>query len=75
MSARFTRIPFGREGEAALLPFGVPGPSFLFATDVDACGVDLVVARGLELVEDSIVVFKAGDSGSGRFIWPGELVS
>lgn len=65
VSARLTGVPFGREGEAAFLPFGIAGPGFLFATDVDSCGVNFVVARGLELVEDSVVVFQTGDSGTG----------
>lgn len=65
-------VPFRRAGEAALLPLGLAREGFLLAVDVDAGGVDFVVAGGLEAVEDFVVGVEAGDTGAGVGVGTGQ---
>lgn len=46
------------------MPFGVARPGLLLAADVDACGINFVVALRLEVVEAFGVVFEVGDAGA-----------
>ena len=64
VGSSLVRVPLGRTGEATLLPLGLTGEGFLLAADVDSGGVDLVVAGGLEAVEDLVVVVDVGDAGA-----------
>ena len=64
VSSSIVRVPLGRAGESTLLPLGLASEGFLLAADVDSGGVDLVVAGGLEAVEDLVVVVDVGDAGA-----------
>ena len=64
VQAGLVGIPFGGEGQAALFPVGVRTPGFLLSTDVDAGGVDFVVALLLEVVEALVELVEAGDTGA-----------
>jgi hypothetical protein len=66
--SRFMRVPLARDLEPLFLPSSLSGPRFLLATDVDARGVDLVVASGFQEVEASFVFVHRGDSGALVFI-------
>ena len=58
-------IAFRGNLETAGLVVGFAGEGFLFAADIDAGGVDFVVAVGLEEVEVLGVVGLGGDAGAG----------
>lgn len=70
MRAGELRVPFRRDRQAAGFPVGLCGKSFLFSADVDPCGVDFVVAGGLEAVEELAEVVDRGDSGASGFVRP-----
>ena len=58
------RVCFRGYGETAFVPVRLACPGFLFAADVIACGVNFVVAAGLEGVEDAVVGLEGGDAGA-----------
>lgn len=60
----------GGEGQAPLFPLGLPSEGLLLLAHVDAGGVDLIVASGLEDVEDFVELAKVGDACSVCLVWP-----
>jgi hypothetical protein len=64
VGSRSVRVPFSGAGESALFPLCFAGEGFLLAADVDAGGVDFVVARALEAVEDLVVVVDVRDASA-----------
>lgn len=58
-------VPFCCAAEAALFPPRSTGECFLLAADVAACGVDFIVALGLEVVQNGVVCIQGGDPSTG----------
>lgn len=75
MCFRSAGIELGGDGEASLFPAGVSRPALAFTGDVGPCGVDFVVAFGLEVVEAALVVVKRSDSRSGFWVWAGKRLA
>lgn len=75
MCFRGVRVPFGRARQAALLPFRLAGEGFLGAADVDASGVDFIVALALELIEDAVVRVDGGDARTLFWVGPAGAMS
>lgn len=69
------REGLGGQLQPALFPFGIAGPRFLLAADVDACSVDFVVAALLEATKDAVVRVEGCDAGAGCSVRAMRLVS
>jgi hypothetical protein len=58
-------VHLGCQSEASVFPLRITCPGLLFATDIHASRVNLVIAFGLEVIQVLCEVFEVRNAGAG----------